>query len=627
LKDVDYFGRFDNGAGSGLQGGDAFTSINEAVGVVAAGGTIEVFAGSYAENVNLSKSLTVQLQSDIRVTSLAGVAAASVDNGGDLLTIINGSGVNFAGSISGNGGLTKNGPGTETLSGTNTYTGDTTINGGTLLVNGSTAAGSAVAVNNGGTLGGTGTVGGSVTVNTGGTINPGTAGTVGSLTVGSLSFNGGTYQADFDPNANTADAIATAGTINLANPVPGVFSLNVLNATAPTGGTEFILIKNTGGATSNPPLTNAPENGTVSINGKTTAYTYLGGAGGNSFTLTVAGPVTYSGSGQLKLELDATGTDLQFFVGGVIQDSRPLPSITTITVNGTAPATLTLDYSNGLFLKPITFDGGTGGTLDLQAAGLAVGVNSAGFNVGGQLVTFTGVVATHINNAGAVNTIAGPDTADRATAFTGLNAQERFVQALYLDELGRAGARAELDGWVNVLNGPGMSQATIAAGIEHSPEARDHLVRSWYWAFLGRQAAGGEELGWMNQLLQGQSEEHVLSQIFASREFYARAQTLVAAGSADERYVEAMYQVLLGRTGAATEVAAWAQALPSMGAQGAAQGFLNSTEYRTDLADSYYYALLHRPADVALSGWVSLGLDAGDMRMGFESSPEFFANG
>jgi hypothetical protein len=55
-----------------------------------------------------------------------------------------------------------------------------------------------------------------------------------------------------------------------------------------------------------------------------------------------------------------------------------------------------------------------------------------------------------------------------------------------------------------------MSQATVAAGIEQSPGARDHLVRSWYWANLGRHAAGGEELGWANLLLQGQSEKQVL---------------------------------------------------------------------------------------------------------------------
>src|SRR5262249_3059421 len=84
-------------------------------------------------------------------------------------------------------------------------------------------------------------------------------------------------------------------------------------------------------------------------------------------------PVTYSGSGQLKLDLDATGTDLQFFVNNVLQDSRPLASITTITVNGAATAdTLTLDYTNGVLLKPISFDGGTGGdTLKLNGGTLS----------------------------------------------------------------------------------------------------------------------------------------------------------------------------------------------------------------------------------------------------------------
>src|SRR5262249_5701530 len=275
--------------------------------------------------------------------------------------------------------------------------------------------------------------------------------------------------------------------------------------------------------------------------------------------------------------------------------------------------TLTVSLANGAPLisnGPISFDGGAGvNTLNLDAAGLSVGVTTGHFNGGGQAVNFAGVTATHIDNAGAVNTIAGPDTADRDAAFAGLTPQERFIQALYLDELGRPGSKSELDGWVNTLNAPGMSPATVAAGIQHSPEARDHLVRSWYWAFLGRQAAGGEELGWVSLLQSGQSEEQVLCQILGDRqhEFYDRAQTLVGSGSADQRYLRALYQVLLGRSGTAAEVAAWVQALPSVGAQGVAQGFLSSTEYRTDLAGSYYNALLHRPPDPALADWVFSG--------------------
>jgi hypothetical protein len=352
-------------------------------------------------------------------------------------------------------------------------------------------------------------------------------------------------------------------------------------------------------------------------------------------TATVTSDMVLSGtSGNDSLEVMRTAGGAPGDVTYILDGGAPvsLHGVTSFTFNaGAGNDTMTVNLVNGAPLVnngAVTLDGGTGtNTLNLDAAGLPVHIGPGQFSGAGQAVTFRNVTITHVNDAGAINTFAGPDTADRTTAFAGLTPQERFVQALYLDELGRAGAKAELDSWVNALNTPGMSQATVAAGIEHSPEARDHLVRSWYWAFLGRQAAGGEEMGWVNQLLAGQTEEQVLSGILGSAEFYARSQTLVGSGSADERYVQALYQVLLGRRGEAAGVAAWAQALPSIGARGEALGFLSSTEYRTDLADAYYSALLHRPADAGLSGWVSSGLDAGAMRAGFESSPEFFANG
>jgi hypothetical protein len=361
-----------------------FNALNAGTGTITlTGGTFQIpTSGAAGDAIADTSELTVNSPAildlngkDESIDGLNGngkvTDSAATTTSTPTVGVSGGSG-NFTGVLQdGNGklALTKSGAGTETLSGTNTYTGATTVNGGTLLVNGSTAAGSAVAVNNGGTLGGTGTVGGSVTVNTGGTINPGTAGTVDTLTVGSLSFNGGTYQADLDPNANTADQIATAGAINLANPTQGVFSLNVLNNAAPAPSTVFTLIQNNSvNAIANPPLANAAENSSVTINGKSAVYTYHGGASANNFTLTVSGPVTYSGSGQLKLELDTAGTDLQFFVNNVRLDSRPLASITSIMVNGAATAdTLTLDYTNGVFLKPISFDGGTGGdTLKLN---------------------------------------------------------------------------------------------------------------------------------------------------------------------------------------------------------------------------------------------------------------------
>src|SRR5262249_54979006 len=150
------------------------------------------------------------------------------------------------------------------------------------------------------------------------------------------------------------------------------------------------------------------------------------------------------------------------------------------------------------------------------------------------------------------------NTADRATALPGLMADERFVQVLYLNALGRVGSKAELDAWASLF-GSGtqlQAQAAIATGIEQSAEGRDHLVKSWYVNYLGRQAQNGEELGWVNLLQAGQTEEQVLSQILGNsgHEFYDRAQTLGFGGTADQNYVRALYQALLNRTASNSEV-------------------------------------------------------------------------
>jgi FG-GAP-like repeat/Domain of unknown function (DUF4214)/FG-GAP repeat len=244
------------------------------------------------------------------------------------------------------------------------------------------------------------------------------------------------------------------------------------------------------------------------------------------------------------------------------------------------------------------------------------------------------VANTNSNNVSVLLNM--PETITTATAVgtiieSPLTPNQHFVAALYRDELGRAADLSnpqDAGGFVNALDSGALSQAVVAEAVLRSPEARDHLVQGWYVAFLGRPAGGGEEQGWVNALLAGRTEEAVLSQILGSTEFYARAQTLISAGSADERYVQALYLLLLNRTGESAGAAAWLGALPQLGRPGVALGFLQSPEFRTDHFEGYYNALLHRPADAAgLNGWVFSNLDIGAVRIGFESSPEFFLNG
>jgi hypothetical protein len=293
----------------------------------------------------------------------------------------------------------------------------------------------------------------------------------------------------------------------------------------------------------------------------------------------------------------------------------------TITVTNTGPIDLPADNTNLSVTLPSGLTAVAGSPLTFTVGALPVG----------QSATFTVTAAAAATGSATVTaTVTSPDTTpgsfSTSTTINVLTAQERFVQALYLDDLGRSGTTAELDSWVTVLDGPGGSQKTVASDIAGSFEARDDVVKSWYQTYLGRTAMNGEEQGWANLLLV-QTEEQVLSQILASAEFYAHAQTLIASGTADQRFVGALYQLLLTRTGTTAEVSAWVGDLPHQGHQGVALSFLQAPEYRTDLFTGYYNTLLHRAPDVGLFNWVLSTLDAATVRIGIESSPEFFTNG
>lgn len=196
----------------------------------------------------------------------------------------------------------------------------------------------------------------------------------------------------------------------------------------------------------------------------------------------------------------------------------------------------------------------------------------------------------------------------------------QYVRSLYLRELGRAGAEAEIDVWVSAMGGVN-GRTAVANAITRSQEARARTVEGWYETFLNRTVHGGEADGWVTALMQGQTEEQVLGGILGSGEFGARAQAIVTTGTAQERQVQAMYTLLLGRTGSSADVTAWVGSLNQSGASAVANGFLTSIEYRTRLFDGYYTSILHRQADApGLAGWVHSGLETVTVRAAIEAA-------
>jgi hypothetical protein len=509
-------------------------------------------------------------------------------------------------------------------------------------------------------------------------VNGQTGAAVGTVTLNTTHMNAGTYASDswqFTGGANYNDVAATTIT-DAINKAPSTVVVTIngdpFTYTGSAQTPAVVLVTGVGGLTLTPTAiyTNNVNAGTAAA-----SFTYVGDANhtgssdsknftigkanativvtpytvtydGNPHTATVTSITGVNGETGAKVGVVDVSNTTHTNAGVYASDSWSFKGANYNTIAGT-PITDTINKANAVItITPYNgvFDGGAHGL-----SGSAVGVEAAPANLTSLLhlgATFTNIpggIATwtfdgniNYNNqsgSAAVN-LAGvvylnPNTGDRTAAFMGLSAQQRFIQALYLDELGRAGSVAELNGWVGVLNGTPNGQAVAAQGIENSLEGRDNLVRGWYRTYLGRTADGVEEQGWVAALLAGSSEETVLGGILGGPEFYAHAQTLVNSGSPQERFVQALYVLLLNRTADAGEVASHVAGLSVGQTQTQmATSFLGGPEFRTDLVAQYYSALLHRTASAEeINGWAASSLSDDTIRLMFESSPEFLANG
>ncbi len=205
---------------AGTLTGTGSTPFGATTGALAVNNTNTGAGTTVLLNLSTSAPTTKGSLSGTILTPSSGTNAATINNGGQVLTINQTADATFAGTITGNGGFTLGNLSTNTLtlSGVKSYTGATTVQAGTLQFTGgdggSTTNG--FSISNGATLrfgGSDFSLGATADVTGLGTVefSAGTVTLAGSLSGSAINVNGGT--ASFGGTANATTANLSSGTL------------------------------------------------------------------------------------------------------------------------------------------------------------------------------------------------------------------------------------------------------------------------------------------------------------------------------------------------------------------------------------------------------------------------------
>jgi fibronectin-binding autotransporter adhesin len=339
-----------------------------------AGGTVRL-AGTGGDQISDAAGVTVSSGTlDVNGKTETIGALSGMGNiilGGGILTIADGSGANFSGSITGTGSLTKSGAGTQFLSGMNLYGGPTMINGGTLAVDSDANLGVGSGVENivinGGALAATT---GFVLSSTRGVAVGATNTTYG---IGTISVAGGqtlTYNGVIANNgtiAGVAGGLVKEGAGTLVLGGSNTFSgVTIINAGTLLAGTSGMIAALSGVTVSSGAVLNVG------------AYNQLfGSLAGTGTIINNAGLVTGSNNTSAVFSGVMSGSGSLTKVGGGVQE-----------------LTQTSSYSGGTKIN--------GGTLKVNnATGSALGAGAVTVNSGGTLGgTGTVAGAVSVNSGG-----------------------------------------------------------------------------------------------------------------------------------------------------------------------------------------------------------------------------------
>ena len=215
------------------------------------------------------------------------------------------------------------------------------------------------------------------------------------------------------------------------------------------------------------------------------------------------------------------------------------------------------------------------------------------------------------------------------SGFTSAEAQA-VVRALYQDLLGRPVDASGLATWTGLL-GRGVSQSALVASLTKSGEyvrlrvgqpkkpSLQEASQEAYWEVLGRAPDAGGLAAWSREILAGRVPvDDVQRRLYSSQEFY------VKSGGTPGGFVAHLYQSILGRPAAPSDITRWAAHLNPRSTVINSVWF--SMEAAMHRAGGYYQLFLNRAPDRAgEQAWarVLLAKGAGAVRVGMAGSGEY----
>jgi hypothetical protein len=207
---------------------------------------------------------------------------------------------------------------------------------------------------------------------------------------------------------------------------------------------------------------------------------------------------------------------------------------------------------------------------------------------------------------------------------------QKYVAAVYQDVLGRGPDVSGLNHWSNLLDN-GAAVSSVAQAIAHSDEYyANFVIKPAYLKLLNRAADNTGVAYWTAQMdgrtgnvTDQELEADLVSAGGTSGEFYTNA------GGTNTAWIDAVYQLLLGRAADADGETYWnGQLMAGKTLNHVAQGIAGSQENNTQLIDADYQHFLGRQADPdGLAYWLgqfAAGKTNEDVIAGFTGSPEYY---